>query len=74
VACAAGAAGVTLLLAVAGAVCAGGFAAVAAGVGEAGAATVAVNTLAVMFGDPAELGVELAGPAGAAAGDTVALA
>ena len=72
--CAAGTAGfVALSLVVAGVVCPTGFAAVAAGGAEAGAATVADNTLAVMFGEPAELGVEIAGPV-AGAGATVALA
>jgi hypothetical protein len=69
--CATDAAGfVALLLAVAGTDCPTGLAAAAA----SGAATVAVNTLAVMFGDPAELGVEGGGTFFAASGGAAALA
>jgi hypothetical protein len=65
-ACAAGAAGFdTVLLAAAGAVV--GAMLAAGGAEEAGAATVAVNTFAVIFGEPAALGVKIVGAIVAAA-------
>ena len=62
-----------MLLAVDGVAGPGGLAAVVAGVVAAGALTVADRTLAVMLGEPAELGVELTGAidAGDAAGVAV---
>jgi hypothetical protein len=52
-----------LPLAVIGFACPAGLAAVAAGVEAVGSLTVADRTLAVMFGEPAELGVEVTGAA-----------
>jgi hypothetical protein len=66
-----------LLPAVDGVVCPGGLAALAAGVLSADALTVADRTLAVMLGEPAELGVEVTGAgvdAGATAGVEVFVA
>ena len=49
------------LLAMEDVACSGGLAAIPAGVEAAGVLTVADRTLAVMFGEPAELGVEVTG-------------